>query len=208
MMRRHYEQGMTLLEILVALTIFILVAGAGYTGLQQGLVVQDSLQQTRQYWRRLDAVMTLLQQDLDQARNLTQRIPQSATLSFSGASEPNPGLQGEILAFTRGGHRSFSAGLVSPHLRVSYQLRDETLYRVSWPRLNMPETEQGAEAELISNVTEVQLRFLDSSRRWLDNWPVVTGGITPTDLPRAVQLLITLEDNQSYERIFHVGDTR
>lgn len=206
-MRRSCERGMTLLEILVALTIFILIAGAGYGGLQQGLVVQDSLQQKRQYWRRLDTVMSLLQQDLDQARNLSQRIPLTATRPFVGASEPNPAAQGELLLFTRGGHTSFSTGIVSPYLRIAYRLRDGVLYRVTWPRLNMSEDEQGAEAELIDHVADIQLQFLDLSRQWSAHWPAVPATGLAAGLPGAVQLIVTLDNQQTYERIFHVGPT-
>lgn len=207
MMRRKYEVGMTLLEILVAITIFVLMAGAGYSGLQQGLAIQDGLQQKRQYWRRLDTVMTLLQQDLDQARDLSQRIPLVATRAFTGAARPNPAAGGELLAFTRGGHASFSSGLVSPYVRVGYYLRDGILYRDTRPRLNMPADEQGTEAELISRIQNIQLRFLDSSRQWRENWPMVSGtGIrVEAVLPEAVQLTLTLDDEQTYERVFHVG---
>ena len=205
MKSRPKDQGMTLLEVLVALTIFTLMAGAGYTGLQQGLAIQDSLQQKRQYWRRLDTVMGLLQQDLDQARNLSQRIPLTSTQPFIGSGEPDSGAQGELLVFTRGGHASFSDGVVSPYLRVAYRLREGVLYRVSWPRLNMPEGEQGTEAVLINNVSDIKLRFLDTSRQWSAYWPAVPDVLPSIRLPGAVQLTITLDDNQTFERVFHVG---
>ncbi len=202
---RSYEQGMTLLEVLVALTIFILMAGAGYSGLQQGLAIQDGLQQKRQYWRRLDTIMILLQQDFDQARNLSQRIPVNAVRPFVGASEPNPAAQGELVSFTRGGHASYSAGLVSPHLRVAYRLREGSLYRTTWPRLNMPESEQGTEAELIDKVTDIQLRFLDTTRQWNASWPTILATDQAAGLPLAVQLTLTLGSQQTYERVFNVG---
>lgn len=205
MKHRSYEHGMTLLEILVALTIFILIAGAGYSGLQQGLAIQDSLQQKRQYWRRLDTVMILLQQDLDQARNLTQRTPVNAARPFVGDNEANPSARGELVSFTKGGHASYSTGLVSPYLRVSYRLREGSLYRTTWPRLNMPEGEQGTEAELIDKVADIQLRFLDTSRQWNTHWPTTPGADQSTGLPRAVQLTLELENQQTYERVFNVG---
>jgi general secretion pathway protein J len=196
---------MTLLEILVALTIFILIAGAGYTGLQQAISIEDGLQQQRAFWRRLDSVMVLLQQDLDQARNLGQRIPLTSTRPFAGTGTASPGGGGDLMLFTRGGHASYSSGLVSPHLRVAYRLRDNTLYRVSWPRLNMPEDEQGNEALLTESISRLQLRYLDNTQQWHSSWPTGPVGTAESALPRAVELTLELENGQIYERVFHVG---
>lgn len=207
MKQRSRQSGMTLLEILVALTIFILIAGAGYTGLQQAISIEDGLQQQRHFWRRLDSVMVLMQQDLDQARNLGQRIPLTSTRPFAGAGTANTGTEGELMLFTRGGHASYSSGLVSPHLRVAYRLREGKLYRVSWPRLNMPEDEQGDEAELTANIASLQLRYLDNTHQWNSNWPVGPDTATQSAMPRAVELTLELDNGQIYERVFHVGLT-
>lgn len=205
MMARDAQRGMTLLEVLIALTIFVLMAGAGYTGLQQALAIQDGLNQNRQYWRRLDTVMTLLQQDLDQTVNLLPRIPLNATRSFAGSSEADPAMSGDLMLFSRGGHASYGSGPVSPQVRVAWRLREGTLYRVIWPRLNMPETEQGTEFALIDSIAEIQLRYLDGNRRWRAHWPFVIGRDTPALLPRAVEFNLRLEDGSVYERMFHVG---
>jgi general secretion pathway protein J len=199
------QNGMTLLEILVALTIFILIAGAGYTGLQQAISVEDGLQHQRVFWRRLDSVMLLIQQDLDHARNLGQRIPLNSTRPFAGTGAANPGAGGELMLFTRGGHASYSSDLVSPHLRVAYRLRDGILYRVTWPRLNMPEDEQGNEAELTDRISGLQMRYLDNTHTWHSNWPMGTVIDKQPALPRAVELTLELENGQIYERVFHVG---
>lgn len=205
-MNRHGRQaGMTLLEILVALTIFVLMAGAGYSGLQQALAIQSGLDQSRQFWRRLDTVMLLIQQDFDQARNISPRIPVGATFPFAGGSNPDMSAEGAILLFTRGGHTSFSSGPVSPYQRIAYRLRSGTLYRASWPRLNMPDDGPVPEAVLLDGVAEVRLQYLDPAYRWQASWPLASGRDTPATLPRAIRLGLVLENGHSYERIFHVG---
>ncbi|MEX2353125.1 MAG: type II secretion system protein GspJ, partial [Gammaproteobacteria bacterium] len=132
-MRSHHT-GMTLLEVLVALSIFSLIATAGYSGLQQGLSVHDSLQQKRQFWRQLDSVLTLIQQDLDQARDLAPRFPVLDAVAFRGAGEAGALGQDDMILFTRGGNISLRDGPVSPYQRIAYRLREGTLYRTSWPR--------------------------------------------------------------------------
>jgi len=202
---RVNQRGMTLLEILVALTIFILLAGAGYSGLQQGLNIEESLQQQRIYWRRLDSVMTLFQQDFDQVRNLSQRMPLSATRAFVGSAGPDPSAQGEILLFTRGGHASFAAGVVSPYQKIAYRYRNGTLFRASWPRLNMPEASQAEEAEILGQVSAISLKFMNADHQWFEYWPITSGSVQAQGLPELIELTMTLENEQSYKRVFHVG---
>ena len=66
---------MTLLELIIAIAIFSLVAAAAYAALSQGLVIQDRLQEQRHFWQRFEAVFNLVHTDLEQAVNLTPRIP-------------------------------------------------------------------------------------------------------------------------------------
>lgn len=205
MSRRYCQRGMTLLEILVALTIFVLMAGAAYIGLQQALVIQNGLELNRQFWRRLDTVMILVQQDLGQARDLSQRIPLDATQAFTGTGEANLAAQGELMQFSRGGHASYSKEPVSPHVRVAYRLRDKTLYRVVWPRLNMPEDQQGIESVLMDGIKDVQVQYLDTVRQWNTDWPGLLRRETATALPTAVRLIVEMDDGRAYERVFHVG---
>lgn len=201
------QQGMTLLEVLIALTIFVLMAGAGYSGLQQALSIESGLEQKRQYWRRLDAAMLLLQQDLDQAVNLAPRVPLNETRSFIGNPAADPAVLGSLLLFSRGGQFSFADGPVSPHVRVGWRLREGRLFRVVWPQLNRTEQQRGSEFELLDGVRDVQVRYLDPSRQWRTLWPAAPGR-EESIMPIAVEWQIQLDDNRQYKRVFHVGSLR
>lgn len=202
---RRAISGMTLLEVLVALSIFSLIATAGYTGLRQGISIHDHLQTKRQFWRQLDSVMTLIQQDLDQARNLAPRVPAWEAVAFRGAADEYSGEQGQLLLFTRGGHFSFREGPISPYQRISYHLRDGTLYRAISQRLNTPIGVQASEAGLLDGVSALQMRYLDQNRQWISAWPRTQNLQTPAGLPRAVELTLALENQSTYTRVFHVG---
>jgi general secretion pathway protein J len=205
-MMRLSQQGMTLLEVLIALAIFALIAAAGYSGLQQGLSVQDALQQLQVHWQRLDAVMNLIQQDMDQARDVAPRLPAWETLAFRGSADgERAGEPGELLLFTRAGHTFLESGQNSPYLRLTYRFEDGTLYRDVRPRLNTVTEVQSAKAELLHDVAGVQLRYLDRRGQWLPDWPQALNLEQPAGLPRAVELTLQLNDRESYQRVFHVG---
>ena len=202
------QSGMTLLEVLIALVIFTIIAVAGYSGLHQGVAVQQQLQQQQQYWRRLDAVMLMIEQDLEQARKLAPRLPLWDAIAFRGYSNSQSAAMGEFVKLTRGGHQSFQAGNVSPYLRLAYRLRNGVLYRAVWPGLNLPENEQGAESELLVGIKEIQLRYLQDNHLWVDSWPLRFTAEESVTMPRAVELTLTMVNNATYKRIFYVGAPR
>jgi general secretion pathway protein J len=197
--------GMTLLEVMIALVIFTIVAAAGYSGLHQGVAVQQQLQAQQEYWSRLDAVMVMIEQDLSQARKLAPRVPLWDTMAFRGYANNTSEALGEVMKFTRGGNQSFREGSVSPYRRLSYQLRDGALYRTSQPGINLPESERGVESELLKGVDNIQLRYLQANHNWADSWPIRFTVEDSATLPRAVELTLYLENDISYKRLFYVG---
>ncbi len=199
------QSGMTLLEVLVALVIFTIIAAAGYSGLQQGIGVQNQLQQEQLFWRKLDAVVMLLEQDLEQVKQISPRVPLWDNVAFKGYGNHTEEAFGEFIKFTRGGHQSFLVSNASPFQRMAYRLQDGTLYRVTWPGLNLPEHETGSEAVLIENVEGIQLRYLAENRRWVDNWPLRFTQEDSLSVPAAMEMTMTLSNNLSIKRVFYVG---
>ncbi len=202
------QRGMTLLEILVALAIFTILAAAGYSGIHQGIAVQGQLQQQQQFWRRLDSVMSLIEIDLEQARALAPRAPVWDTIAFRGFGDKRTGNETEFMRFTRGGHESYLNTTVSPYLRIGYRLVEDRLYRINWPGLNLPDGVEAVESELISGVTDISLRYLNNNRRWVDSWPIRFTPEESTQIPAAVEIILNFDNETSFRRVFHVGPPR
>jgi general secretion pathway protein J len=199
------QTGMTLLEVLIALVIFIIISAAGYSGLQQGIAVQNQLQQQQQTWRKIDALVMLIESDLEQAKTIAPRVPLWDAIAFRGYSNEGDESFGELIKFTRGGYQSYLRLNVNPFQRTAYRLRDGVLYRVTWPGVDLPEYEQGIESELIDNIQGIELKYLAENRRWVDNWPL---RFTPEDslsVPGAVVMTITTVNDLSIKRVFYVG---
>lgn len=207
-MTKH--SGMTLLELVVAIAIFSVVAAAGYGALAQGLAVQDQLRKQRSVWQTLETAFNLIASDLEQALDRPSRNGLQQGLAFS-APAPGAGGQpapGRLLAFTRRvPAASFRAGAASPFLRVAYSLQDGGLYREIWPHPDQPYGIEADGALLLSGVKAIRCRFLDPAARWTAQWPQAFSPAPAQRVgpPKVVELTVTLQDHGVFRWLFHVG---
>lgn len=205
-MTKH--SGMTLLELVVAIAIFSVVAAAGYGALAQGLAVQDQLRKQRSFWQNLETTFNLIASDLEQALDRPSRngLQQGLAFSAPGAGgQPEPGL---LLAFTRRvPAASFRAGAASPFLRVAYSLRDSGLYRETWPHPDQPYGVEADGALLLFGVKAIRCQFLDPTARWTAQWPQASSPEPAQRVgpPKVVELTVTLQDHGVFRWLFHVG---
>ena len=206
--RRTREcSGMTLLELVVAIAIFSLVAAAAYAALTQGLVVFDRVQDERRFWQRFESVFNLVRTDLLQVVDRAPRITTSAGRAFTGYEHAGMGEYGQLLEFTRRAHTAYHEGPASPYQRVVYRIDQGGLYRMSWPYLDRPYGTEPVETLLMDRVEDIELRYLTTAEGWSTRWPrtVIPGPEYLPDLPGAVELTVNLIDRGPYRWLFHVG---
>lgn len=205
-MTKH--SGMTLLELVVAIAIFSVVAAAGYGALAQGLAVQDKLREQRSFWQNLETAFNLIASDLEQALDRPSRNGLQQGLAFSAPGAGGQAEPGRLLAFTRRvPAASFRAGAASPFLRVAYSLQDGGLYRETWPHPDQPYGTEADGALLLSGVEAVHCRFLDPAARWTAQWPQVFSPAPAQRVgpPKIVELTVALQERGVFRWLFHVG---
>ena len=198
--------GMALLELLIAIAIFSLVAATAYAALSQGLLIQDRLQEQRRFWQRFESVFNLVHADLEQAVDLAPRATGSNI--FTGYQQGDSAEYAQMVEFTRRASTAFHTGPASPFLRVAYSLRDGDLYRRTWPGVARPYGIEAAENLLLEDVRNIRLRYLVDADRWVNRWPQALVIEASPGLPRAVEMVVELEDKDVYKWLFHVGPPR
>jgi general secretion pathway protein J len=120
-------RGFTLLELMIAISIFAVITTFAYSGLN---VVLDAKQQTDEHLERLSKIqlgMHLMQMDIEQAVNRPVR-------DEYGDTEPalrSGGQSTLLLELTRTGYANPLKLQRSQLQRVGYLLEEETLYRVT-----------------------------------------------------------------------------
>lgn len=194
-MRRSAIRGFTLLELLVALTVFAFISVIAYTGLHTVLQGKERTELHAAKLQKLQSAILLLERDLLQftARPIrdeygdTQPAMKSADfgdylLEFTSGGRPNPG------------------GLKRSSLqRIAYGIRDNKLVRFLWPVLDRPSVVEPYSLALLDGVRGFNCRYLKVDRKWTEQWPPVGGNAT--DLPLAIEINLELETMGEFRRL-------
>lgn len=184
--------GFTLLEIMIALFIFVLVMGMIVTGFNVVMRAKTELNAKSKQLAQIQLALLVLEQDMTQiidrpVRQGSQRLPAMLVKNSSG----------DLLEFTRTGWVNPMEMLPRSSLsRVAYHLEQGTLYRKVWPVLDRTEGSEAARRQLLDNVRLVQFSFLNRQGEFVDN--------LGAKLPRAVRLRIDLTNDIHLERLWLV----
>lgn len=189
-------QGFTLLELIIAIAIFALLALATYQMLDSVLRTDTTTRAHEQRLRELSRGIWTFERDALQA---------IARPINDGFADPQPALRGEdessvgaaAVEFTRSGWRNPTGQLRSQLQRVRWQLVGEQLQRVYWVVLDQAVDSQPRVQNVLSGVTELHFRYLDKKGQWHTEWPPLQSSEpvekARTRLPQALEL--TLQHN-------------
>ena len=193
------RSGFTLVEVLVALTLFALIAAAGTAVLSLSIDNRFAVRAATERTAGLQRMRSLLKADLGQAtaRRTRDRNGAPQPLALAGG----PGSGEPVLIVTRAGW-SNAGGAGRPSLqRVEYRLVDGRLERRASPFLDG--SRPGPPQVLLSGVTDLKVTFLQAGRET----PVPTPGPTGSP-PVAVRFSLTLEGYGRLDQLFLIGSGR
>jgi general secretion pathway protein J len=89
---------------------------------------------------------------------------------------------------------------------VQYRLDDDKLIREYWPVMDHVLGQEPRSEELLTGVNEFKLLYLDTQDEWQTQWPPAqTGSAVTSPRPRAVRILLDLEDWGPVERLLEVA---
>lgn len=197
------QQGFTLFELLVAVSVFAIASYMAYSGLMQ---VMNARQHTGEAEARLTEIqLTFLYLERD-LQHIAKRPIRNSFGSVEGEIMGDE-LADYRLALTRTGWRVPEYIQRSNLQRVGYLIEDEKLYRISWNVLDQAQDSEPRRMQILDQVENVEIRFLTSSNEWVTSWNSIGSTTAPapsviTGVPRAVAIKITLKDQGAINRMF------
>ena len=197
-------RGFTLLELLVSLALFAVIYAVAYGTLSNILSGSQSLSEEQQRWRQMDLLFTLLQEDLRFASGRKIRDIDGATLpAMIGQPTDTRAVSSPTLEFSRSGLHVLANGTETGDRRIAYRLRENIVYREVWSSMDRSPVAKPDAMHLLSNVGQLEVRFLNSDGKWLEAWP---DSLHPEyALPRAVEINIGKLQQTVISRVFHVN---
>lgn len=195
--RDDAERGFTLAELLVSLFIFGLLSAAG-VGLLSFSVRSQAAADARlgdlADFRRAGALLT---GDLAQAApRMTRDEAGNPRPAFHGVAGERGGL---ALSFVRRGWENLDDTPRASLQRVEYSFVEGRLERRIYPRLDgsaaLPAT------TVVDGVRRIRLRYRDGEGAWRERWDPTK----PTELPRAVELIMDSEGSGATRQLFQAG---
>lgn len=192
--RRSATSGFTLIEMMIALLIFGLLAAAGVSLLSFGVRAQAVA------GKKLDDVAALYRLDGVLVADFAQALPR-ATRDESGAMRPafESGSGGTLFRLVRAGWDNVDAAPRASVQKVEYVLSEGgTIDRIAYPMLDG--SAPFPPATMLAGVATVSLRYRLAGA-WTDRWQ----GRSEAPLPDAVEMTITRTNGTVFRELFLVG---
>ena len=197
-------RGFTLVEVLVAIFVFAIVAAIAMGGYNELVKQSDIVSAGAGRTREVQAAMQRLNIDFTSLEPRPVREP----LGDSVMPALRADARGELIAELTHSGWSNPAGVQRSTLqRVQYRLENNKLLREYWLALDRTMSGEPESAVLLDRVKRVAMRFMDANRTWHEQWPPL--GYSAPDGPRlrpiAVEITIELEDWGELKRLVEVS---
>ncbi len=169
----------TLVEVLVSVLVFGLLAAAAYTALNGLSAAAGQQREHAEALAGLQLAVARLDQDL---RQLVPRPVRTAV-----GQEPALAGESNRLVATRAGWANPSDQPRSQLQRFGWAFDDGMLERFHWAVTDPVETAPDRQSAVLENLDSLEFRYRDATGNWHDRWPLSE----PASLPVAIE--VTLE---------------
>jgi general secretion pathway protein J len=194
----------TLIEVLVSLAIFGILAAFAYGALGQTLAASELLTDRMERLQALQKTVRLVSEDFLQLSPRPVRDELGDSLSASLDTDFQSGF---ALELTRGG---WSNPVVLPRgtlQRVAYRIEENELIRYHWRVLDRTFSNEPVSVPLLDGVESILFRFLQANGEWTEQWPPnnQAGPGRARQRPLAVEVILTLESEGQITRLIEVA---
>jgi general secretion pathway protein J len=197
-------RGFTLIEVVVAMFVFAVVALLAYGGYNQLSRQDEIVDRNASRTRAIQSAVQRLSEDFSMIEPRPVREPLGDSIDPALRADTRTETLAEL---TRSGWSNPAGVSRSTLQRVAYRLQDNKLERAYWSALDRTMTAEPTSAVLLDHVRTVSFRFMDQNQSWHQQWPPL--GYSGPDAvrlrPIAVEITLDLEDWGKIVRLVEVS---
>lgn len=215
MIKKSIEKsfGFTLIEVLIAISIFAIVSVIATQALQNSVITKNILMKKVNRLNQVKMSYQIMERDLINLINrpitdadgkkqpaLLVPINHMSKIGLQVSSANEFGI--ERLEFTRSGHTQWLLNEDSSLQRIAYYLNGDQLVRHSWRVLDQAPSSKADVRVLLDKIKKIEIKFYDQKGNLLQEWDM--DSCIPTQkepcenkkisLPAGIVVVISLED--------------
>lgn len=200
------QTGLTLIELMVAVAIFSLLAALSYGGLVNVLDARRIVDVESQQLASLQRAFLHIGRDFEQAAPRTIRDAYGDQQpALHNKADSYDGVK-TVIELSIAGRRTLPGETRGSLQRITYVIRDGDLLRLSWPVLDRAQDTTAHESTLLEGVEVMTLRYLSEQGAWTDEWQTGLANEAGSPLlPRAIEITMELEHWGNLRRIYRVA---
>lgn len=196
------ERGFTLIEILVALAVFAILATLTSSAMYYAFNTKERVSEQAERLNTLQLALTLVQRDIEQIIPREVRGNEMQVFStFIGETQ--------YVEFTRSGFPNpKNEEKRSTLKRIALLCKDNKLIRRSWAELDTINRKRYRDKILIEGVLHCKFGYLNSSLQVLSEWRAnaIQQNQHAEPLPKAIQFNFTLQDWDKISLLFIIPE--
>lgn len=193
------DQGFTLIEIIIAVAIFAIIAVITSSVLVQTMHLEERVSLHSEQTTHLELAITLLQQDI------SQFVPRAVRGNEMHLFPPLIGQQ-HYLELTRGGvSNPMDTEQRSQLLRVAYLCEKSHLIRRVWQQLDSTDRQQYHDSVLLKELKSCDFEYMGLHNTLVSTWyqePMQTNQPVRIFLPKAIQINLTFDHEGQLTLLF------
>lgn len=204
--RPIHHLGFTLLEVLIALSLFAVLSAMAFGGLNQLLSQHQQLQKKQQRFVTLQSAIQVLERDFSHMEPRSTRDAFGDTQA-SVIGNLTPEFTYALTTKTWFNPHNSQGVLLQ---RIAYQLKNQSLWRSYYSQLDAGIGSLPVRYSLIDQVTGFKVRFLPAQQQWIDYWPPIgpQGEGNLQRLPKAIEIQLTSSDFGTITRMIEIPQSR
>lgn len=192
------NKGFTLIEIIVAVVIFAIIATVSYRIISSLVKTKQIVDETQNKWGSLSLINSNLEMSVHRLIPLVVRDSNGAILPSLYGKDKLSSTYDAQLEMTLSGTIGDEVLGVKPPKRLGYRFFHGSLYLVTWPVLNRALTTTPEIDLLLDNVSVFDIDYLYQDGKWYPTWPPENGDASA--LPVAIKLNLVLNSGESIVR--------